>query len=125
MKGALIILPVILAFSSCDLMKEHQLAGSWQAAGVLEDGMPLDIDPAEIQFRFFENGLYIFKSTLSYREAGTFKMEGNLLYTLDTLNEASSEKVVKVTNLTTDSLFIQMNAEGRERLIKLFRKNND
>jgi hypothetical protein len=46
-----------------------------------------------------------------------------LLYTLDTINQASSEKAVKIVNLTPDSLFLKMNEEGKIRIVKLFKVN--
>lgn len=124
MKGTLFTLTFLLALGGCNGMKEKALTGKWQACSVLEDGMPLDVNPDEVKFRFFENGLYTFNSTLSYKEAGTYKIIGDLLYTLDTINEASSEKTVKVMVLTEDSLFIKMNADGKEQLIKLYKANN-
>lgn len=107
---------------ACDGIKEKDLLGTWQGAALLEDNMPVDIDPRLIGFEFYPDGFYKFNSTLNYREAGTYKVRGDLLYTLDTINEASTEKAVKILKLMPDSLFIKMNAEGRERIIKLFRK---
>jgi hypothetical protein len=85
--------------------------------------MPLDIDISTLRFAFFESGHYTFQGTLDYREAGTFSIKGDLLYTLDTINQASSEKAVKIVNLTPDSLFLKMNEEGKIRIVKLFKVN--
>lgn len=118
---SLFILSSILLMA-CDGMQEQKLLGTWQGAALLEDDMPMDVNPEIIGFEFFPNGAYQFKSTLNYQEAGTYKVHGDLLYTMDTINEASTEKAVKILTLTQDSLFIKMNAEGKERIIKLFKK---
>ena len=97
------------------------MVGKWQASSLMEDGMPIPVPPSEVGFEFFNNGYYNFRSTLNYLEAGTFSVKGSLLYTMDTLNEASSEKSVQILALTKDSLFLKMNAEGKLQLVKLFR----
>jgi hypothetical protein len=112
---------VFLLFFACDSEQEKKLFGKWQASALLEDGMPMDVDPLVIGFEFLPNGYYRFNGTLNYKEAGSFKIAGDLLYTIDTINEASSEKAVKITMLTKDSLFIRMNVEGKEQVIKLFK----
>jgi hypothetical protein len=118
MKGlSLILLPLMLA--GCANVQEQQLVGKWQAASLMEDGMPIPVPPTEVGFEFFPNGFYHFRSTLNYKEAGTFSVNSSLLYTLDTLNEASTEKSVQILDLTQDSLFLKMNAEGREQIVKL------
>ncbi len=109
----------LFIFSACAEYPENKITGKWQGAALLEDGMPLEVDPAEVGFEFNNSGQYQYRSTLNYREAGTFSIRGSLLHTLDTLNEASSEKSVKIINLTEDSLFIKMNADGKERVVKL------
>ncbi len=106
---------------ACQGNQEKKLLGDWQGAVLLEDDMPMDLDPRIISFRFLSNGAYQYKGTLNYRESGTFKVKGDLLYTLDTINKASSEKTVKILNLTQDSLFIKMNADGKQRIVKLVR----
>ncbi len=106
---------------ACANIQEKKLLGKWQAASLMEDGMPIPVPPSEIGFEFFEKGYYHFRSTLNYREAGIFSVSGGLLYTMDTINEASTEKSVQILNLTTDSLFLKMNDEGKLRVVKLFR----
>ncbi len=119
MKNIGCIILFLFLFNACNEYAESSLTGEWKGAALLEDGMPLEVDPAEIGFEFNKNGLYQFRSTLNYKEAGTFSIRGNLLYTLDTINEASTEKAVKIVLLTADSLFIKMNADGKERIVKL------
>jgi hypothetical protein len=106
---------------ACGNVQEKKLVGKWQAASVTEDGMPMPISPADIGFEFFENGYYHYRSTLSYKEAGSFSVQGSLLYTLDTLNKASTEKSVQILELTQDSLFLKMNNEGKIQEVRLGR----
>ena len=105
----------------CDSLQQRKLVGKWQAAQVLEDGLPMQVDAGNINFEFSSNGNYHFNSTLNYKESGTYSVRGDLLYTMDTINKASSEKAVKILTLNEDSLFLLMNAEGKERIVKLFK----
>ena len=77
------------------------------------------IDPKVIRFSFKDRDSYAFYSTLNYQESGTFYLDGRLLYTIDTLNKASTEKSVEIMLLTRDSLHLRMMEEGKERLVKL------
>ena len=113
------LLPILLG--ACSNIQEKKLLGKWQASSLMEDGMPMPVTPSEVGFEFFEKGYYHFRSTLNYREAGIFSVNGSLLYTMDTINEASTEKSVQILNLTKDSLFLKMNADGKLRIVKLFR----
>lgn len=106
---------------ACGNVQEKKLVGKWQAASVMEDGMPMPISPSDIGFEFFENGYYHYRSTLNYKEAGNFSVQGSLLYTLDTLNKASTEKSVQILELTQDSLFLKMNNEGKIQEVRLGR----
>jgi hypothetical protein len=106
---------------ACGNVQEQKLVGKWQAATILEDGMPMPISPADVGFEFFGNGFYNYRSTLNYKEAGNFSVEGSLLYTLDTLNKASTEKSVQIMELTKDSLFLKMNNEGKILEVRLGR----
>lgn len=120
MKGLSLIL-LTLMLVGCANVQEQKLVGKWQATSLVEDGMPIPVPPSEVGFEFFPNGYYHFRSTLNYKEAGTFSVANSLLYTLDTLNEASTEKSVQILDLTPDSLFLKMNNEGKERIVKLGR----
>jgi hypothetical protein len=111
---ALLVLAV-----GCKHWQENKLIGSWQAAQVIEDDMPLELDVSSIGFKFFPTHIYNYTGTLNYKEAGTFEVRGDMLYTTDTINKASSEKVVKIVSLTEDSLFLKMNEEGKIRILKL------
>ncbi len=111
---------VVLA-SACQKLEDNLLAGEWKAAQVLEEGKPMDVDLDKIHLSLDGDNNYNFSGTLNYREAGTYYMQSNLLYTLDTINQASTEKAVEVVKLTPDSLYLKMREEGKERLLKLYR----
>ena len=111
----------LLFLSACTGGKEDMLCGHWQAAAVEEEGNLLDIDPSVVQFQFYENGIYTFSSTLNYREAGTFYLKSNYLYTTDTLHQASIEKAVLISKLTTDSLVVNMKEANKDRSLKMFK----
>ncbi|MEK7257754.1 MAG: hypothetical protein AAB316_23555 [Bacteroidota bacterium] len=121
MKSLSLFFLLTISLSACNEWQEKKLTGKWQASQVLEDAMPLPVEVNAIGFEFLPGGHYNYTSTLNYREAGTFSVRGNLLYTLDTINEASSEKAVKIMALTKDSMELKMNEEGKERIVKLYR----
>lgn len=118
-----ILLPLIISIGiyACQDVAKQKLIGKWQAASISEDGMPMPVPVNVIGFDFSPNGYYNFRSTLEYKEAGTFEVSGSLLYTLDTINEASTQKSVQILQVTNDSLFLKMNADGKEQLLKLYK----
>ncbi|MEO1258396.1 MAG: lipocalin family protein [Bacteroidota bacterium] len=121
MKNCIFFMPLFLTLTGCDKWKSEDLVGKWQAIYIAEEGKELDIDYTPVNFQFNSNGFYEFNSTIEYKEVGTYFLNGNLLYTLDTLNSASSEKAVKITMLTSDSLYLNMMANGKDKLMKLYR----
>lgn len=123
MKVKVFFLLLLVAMVACQNVTERQLCGQWQAYETIENNMPLKIENSEIGFEFLDNGLYNFRSTLGYRESGTYSVKGDLLFTLDTVNEASSEKAVRILHINKDSLFLEMNTQGNLRLLRLYKLN--
>lgn len=111
---------LLFAIACSSSYSREDLYGTWIGVAAQEEGTPLEIDPAELQFRFDENG-YAYQGTLNYREAGTFQVKAPYLYTTDTINQATTEKTVEIVKLTTDSLHLRMMENGKERLLKLTR----
>ena len=109
---------------ACQQMNDDLLLGHWQAAEVLEEDTPLPIDIKEISFEFKGDKNYTFSSTLNYREAGSYFVDAHFLYTTDTINQASTEKAVEILTLSEDSLHLRMQQNGKERILKLARKND-
>ena len=112
---------LLMLLFSCSPYSNADLEGNWEAAVVLEENIPLEIDNSAVKFQFSENGYYHFQSTLDYQESGYYKLKKDLLITKDTLDNLAEKKAVKIKNLTNDSLFIEMKDAGKRRLVKLFR----
>ena len=97
------------------------LLGSWEAVDVRENGDSLALDPAEIGFVFHPDGRYDYRSTLNYREAGTWRYEEGYLYAKDTTGNGADQYVVAVDMVRPDSLLLRMQADTAERLVLLLR----
>ena len=123
MKGLFYLIAGSLALIvlSCDPMKNELLVGQWQAFEILEEGETLSIDPAEITITFSEDESYTYKSTLNYQEAGNYYIDSKYLFTMDTVNQASTEKAVEILQLSPDSLVLKMNEGTKERILKLIK----
>lgn len=111
---------LLLATACSSSYSREDLYGTWEGVAAQEEGTPLDINPADLQFTFTETG-YTYRGTLNYREAGTFEVKAPYLYTTDTINQATTEKTVEIVQFSTDSLHLRMMENGKERLLKLVR----
>ncbi len=97
---------------SCDVQKSAKLVGNWTAHKVIQDERILEVDLNKISFNFDKKGTYKFTSTLNYKEAGTYEVDGEKLITADTLNNRLS-KTVLIEQLDSDTLKLKMkNEEG-------------
>ena len=115
---------ILLFFIACQSNSKHamqDLLGQWQAYTFLEEGDTVDISPSEVSLDFRQNGIYYFTSTLNFKEAGHYKIENNLLYTIDTLTIDPIEKAVQIEYLSPDTLILLMNKEGVQQTLKLKR----
>lgn len=118
----LTIVASTLIVVACSRFRESELLGRWQAVSIEEEGEALPgVDPAEIHFTFQRPNGYEYQGNLKYQEAGTFSVNNELLLTMDTINQASSEKAVEIIKLSRDSLFLRMQDNGRERIMRLHR----
>ncbi|MCI5082071.1 MAG: hypothetical protein MRY78_10270 [Saprospiraceae bacterium] len=111
-----------ISISSCESIDKQKLIGEWMGAAVIEEGNKLSVDPKEISFYFKKNESYQYNSTLNYREAGSYYVESNYLFTTDTVNQASTEKAVEIILLSEDSLHLRMEEKGKERILKLVKQ---
>ena len=107
---------------ACQPYHADQLTGVWRGALILEQGDTVQVDPAEVSLEFQGKDGYVFKGTLNHKEAGSFYLDAQYLFTLDTLNKASTEKAVEIVLLTSDSLYLKMMDGGKERLLKMYRE---
>jgi hypothetical protein len=103
--------------------KLNLLEGEWQGTLLLEEGDSVAIDPAELGFSFQQDGkVYTYRSTLNYKEAGSYYIQTRYLFTRDTLPSVSKEKGVEILKLSADSLHLKMMEQGKERIMKLVKK---
>lgn len=123
MRKSLSCLFIAALLSACQgEYEEEQLHGQWIGVSVTEQGTPLAIDPSQIQLHFMPDQRYTYRSTLDYKEAGSYFIDASYLYTRDTLNQASTEKAVELLKLNEDSLRIRMMEGGKERMLTLVRE---
>jgi len=111
----LVLVLVLLLAASCGEREDQLLLGEWQATSVLEAGDSLKLDPAQVGFVFRPDNRYIYRSTLRYEEAGTWRYSAGYLYARDTTHAGAEERIVAVEKLTPDSLEIRMLAGEKER----------
>jgi len=119
MRNTIIALILLILTNACATLDKNLLVGNWQAIELLEAGQPVEADIQVVRFQFNNHKQYNFFGTLNYHEAGTYDVESKYLYTIDTLNRATTEKAVEILQLTEDSLKLKMNDGGKERLMLL------
>ena len=115
----------LLFCAGCQRLDKKDLIGKWKVVSIEEEEQPLGIDISQMYFDFFNDGTYLYQGNLKYKEAGTFYLKKNLLYTLDTTQSTSKEKAVRISLTPADSLVFKMNNQGAERLMRLVRKNDN
>lgn len=119
----LLLLFSFLLVTACTESDPASVVGDWEAAELKEEGKVLDVALEEIRFSFKPDNTYEYNSTLNYREAGRYEIKSKYLYTTDTLNQASTEKVVEIVRLTPDTMVIRMEQDMKERLLTLAKSN--
>lgn len=117
---ALVILSLLMACQA-DSPANHKdwLLGKWQATSLTEQDSLLAIDLQAVQLEFLASDRYGYHGTLKEMEAGTYRMQKDLLFTIDTTVQVPNEKVVKILKLTPDSLQIEMVDAGKRRVLDL------
>lgn len=120
----LISISLLLLLIACNNITKEDLYGDWQAVQLTEEGQEVPVNLSEINLLFKENS-YHFNSTLKYREAGTYRLQSNLLITKDTINNNRLEKGIEIYRMMPDSLYLRMNEEGKERLLVMVRKRKN
>lgn len=118
---ALLAFTAMMFCSACE-RPDVALLGNWQAVSVTEGGDSIRLNPAEIGFVFTPDNRYQFRSTLRYREAGTWTYENNRLIANDTTDTDSPQRVVAVDKVTPDSLVLRMNGDSSERVVVLVKQ---
>ena len=113
---------VLFTLFSCTQVDNNLLIGKWKVDTV-EGVSTKDMENMRnIKFEFFPNGRYSFQSTLNIKEAGHYAIVRDLLNTTDTTVANPMEKSVKITKLTSDSLYFLMNNGGQKQNLKFARE---
>jgi hypothetical protein len=119
MKKIILFSSIVLIFAQCkpDDTSRQMLIGNWNLAAWMEAGRPKLVKADLIQFEFKADNSYIAMKG-DQKEAGNFRLDRNKLYTTDTLNADKIEKMVLLSRISTDTLYVDMNRQGTsEKLI--------
>ena len=108
--------------AGCSGISKSNLIGKWQAVTLIENDKKAVIDLSDVGLQFNKDGGYQYTGTLNYSESGYFDMKNDLLFTIDTLNNGSSEKTVQILQLSSDTLKIKMQEANVVRILHYFRK---
>lgn len=118
-----VVLGLFMLLTACESgFKQEALHGQWEAIAITEEGTPLAVDPNQIKLHFMVSDHYTYQSTLNYREAGTYQIDGTYLFTRDTLNQASTQKAVEILKLVNDTLQLKMMDGDKERQLTMVRQ---
>ncbi len=112
---------LLLVFLFACERDDKLLLGDWEATLITEGMDTLAVVPSEIGFTFAPDNRYRYRSTLRYREAGTWRYDNGYLFARDTTQPAQPERIVAVEKLTVDSLVIRMRRDSAERMLTLLR----
>ena len=119
MRFILTIVPVIFFTLSCSHSENNRLIiGKWAGVEWLVDGRPSRYNEQGTHFSFNEKGEYSFEYS-GTREAGTYKVENDMLFTKPG-NE--QEIMVKISRLVKDTLVFEMNRSGQPETLTLVRE---
>lgn len=110
---------------SCKNEKERAIVGKWNAAKLVECDDEVPLNNTSVNLEFASNGKYIFNSTLNVHEEGDFYIQKNHLYTQDKLRDKASQKIVKIQQLSKDTLILEMNYKGKEQWLTLVRETSN
>ncbi len=94
------------------------LHGQWRGVDWLVKGQPSGRDAKAVRFAFEPNMAYVAEFN-EQKETGTYRLDGRKLYTT---GENKIEKVVKITRISPDSLFLDMNRVGTEEQLILVKE---
>lgn len=117
-----LLLSFILVCVSCSEFSRSDLQGHWTAVSVLQKDKPLEVNHSEITLAFTQNNTYYFTSTLNYKEAGHYQLDGQKLLTKDTLQNPPTSKTVLIEKLTPDTLRIKMKNQADWMRLTMIKK---
>ncbi len=105
----------IFCFANCapDLGYQEAIQGKWQALNWTTDSG----EPRSVENVLFDFNGEAYSAKLGARdEAGSFRLQGDKLYTKA---EGQQEIMVKISQLTADSLIFEMNRGGVHEVLTL------
>lgn len=121
-------LKILLIFSipflifTCKKIDETLLHGEWKVDSMIEKGKVTDKGAEQATFNFLSNGTYTYEISY-YKEAGNYTTKDGKLYSTDTLNSDRIEKVVRVVQITADSMVLEMNNAGIPQIWNCFKSS--
>ena len=119
----LLFLSIPFLIFTCKKIDETLLHGKWKVTSIIEKGEPTDKGGDKAIFNFYPNGTYSYEMSY-YKEAGNFNTKDGILITTDTLNSDRLRKKVRVLNITTDSLVLEMNNAGIHQIWNCYKASN-
>ena len=114
----------LFSLCSCGHDTEKQLTGEWKAHLLTERLDTLDLPPNDVRLTFSPPHMYTFEGTLRYREAGTFRVKGRVIFVKDTLNQ-KAEKAIHIESLKGDTLILNMMENKIPRRLEMHRVNKE
>jgi hypothetical protein len=118
MKYLPLLLPLFFLFACTDSGSDAQITGEWQGVSWIVNGETSDRDASQVTFSFEPTGTYS-GAFGTQEEAGTYRVEGNKLYTHA---EEQAEKMVEVALSGTDTLRMKMNRAGTPEELVLIKE---
>ena len=98
--------------------KNPALLGQWKGTEWLIFDKPSDIDAAQVQFEFKDDGTYSAQFG-KQNQAGTWRTEKDKLYTQET---GKQEIMAKMLTINDKALDFEMNRGGQKETLKLAKK---
>jgi hypothetical protein len=112
MKYVFAILTLFVAFvlTACEekIYDDSEFYGKWNCIEYIEMGESQKILPGEIVFDFMDDNTYFYKGG-TYKEAGTWKIKGKILYTQA---EGKLEKPVEIETKSENGMTFKMTDSG-------------
>ncbi len=107
-----------LTIWACSSADTSLLYGDWRGDDWLIEGKSSGLNARSVNFEFEPDGTYT-ATMNSQKEAGTYRVRGDKLYTIA---EGKKEKVVQLLTLTQDTVKMNMNRSGRAEVLVLVKK---
>lgn len=112
---------IVLLLSSCENEFIPKLIGSWEGTEVTEMGKSMKLNPVDVKFNFTNEGVYDFQF-LTLKESGNFHMDADRIIFQDTTHDERLKKAIKILEIDESKATFQMNANGKEQIIKMVKK---